>query len=303
MILDNTVTYLYFPILIKQNFIRFFKYTLYLMPSNYDKLDMKPSKYISKTTDENGAIHWTSQENQTWNTLITRQIETIKNRASDEFLEGLKNIEFPHDKVPQHLDINKRLADFTGWKVEPVPALIPAKDFFTLLANKSFPAASFIRIPEELDYIQEPDIFHEFFGHVPLITNKPYADFMEEFGKLALSIEPKWRRRLFRLFWFTIEFGLVKTKDGIRSYGGGILSSVGETVYSLEDTNVKHVEFNTLNTLRTPYRIDIMQPQYFVLDSFDDLFKILDDDIPALLKEAKELGDFDPLFKELGEEL
>lgn len=264
---------------------------------------MEKTKYISKSLNNKGLIDWTEQENETWNKLITRQMETIKNRASDEFIQGLKDIEFPHDKVPQHLDINNRLADFTGWKVEPVPALIPAKDFFNLLANKFFPAASFIRVPEDLDYIQEPDIFHEFFGHVPLLTIKPYADFMENFGKLALEIEPALRRRLFRLFWFTIEFGLVKTDKGIKSYGGGILSSVGETIYSLENDNVKRVPFKIMDCLRTPYRIDIMQPQYFVLDKFEDLFKILNHDIKNLLIESKSLGDYDPLFEVSGEEL
>src|SRR5690606_29526597 len=157
-------------------------------------------------------------ENNTWNTLITRQSEIVKSRASNEFLEGLDRIGFSRDRVPQHTDINDRLRSFTGWQVEIVPALIPAKEFFTLLANKKFPAASFIRIPEELDYIQEPDIFHEFYGHVPLLTFSDYARFMEEFGKLALSIAPTDRRRLFRLFWFTVEFGLLKTSEGVKAY-------------------------------------------------------------------------------------
>lgn len=259
--------------------------------------------YVSKQPNSEGLIDWKASENQMWNTLITRQTEIVKTRASEEFLEGLERIQFSRNHVPQHTEINSRLKDFTGWEVEVVPALIPAKEFFTLLANKKFPAASFIRIPEELDYIEEPDIFHEFYGHVPLLTFKNYANFMEEFGKLALSISGKDRRRLFRLFWFTVEFGLLKTKNGIKAYGGGMLSSIHETVYSVESDIPVREDFDPLKALRTPYRIDIPQPLYYVLNKFEDLFNILDKDILRLLEESKELGDFDPLFELKGEEL
>lgn len=259
--------------------------------------------YVSKQPDSSGHILWTGDENATWSTLLSRQNQAVKTRASKEFLEGLDRIQFSEDRVPQHGEINRRLKDFTGWEVEVVPALIPAKEFFTLLANKKFPAASFIRIPEELDYIQEPDIFHEFYGHVPLLTFPQYANFMEEFGKLALSISPKDRRRLFRVFWFTIEFGLLREPDGIRAYGGGMLSSIHETVYSVESSTPVRRPFDPLTALRTPYRIDIPQPLYYVLDKFEDLFKILDHDLISLLEESKELGDFEPLFEPAGEEL
>ena len=259
--------------------------------------------YTSKYPDEKGIIHWTSDENKTWNTLITRQTEIVKSRSCPQFLEGLDRIGFSRHRVPQHEELNKRLADFTGWEVEVVPALIPAKEFFTLLANKKFPAASFIRVPEELDYIQEPDIFHEFYGHVPLLTFPDYANFMEEFGKLALSVSPKDRRRLFRVFWFTIEFGLLKTSDGIRAYGGGMLSSIHETVYSVDSPVPVRKPFDALDALRTPYRIDIPQPLYYVLDDFKDLFGILDQDLVGLMEQSKEMGDFTPLFEPAGEEL
>ncbi len=259
--------------------------------------------YISKQPNSQGLIDWTADENKTWNSLITRQSEIVKTRACPEFLEGLNRIGFSQDRVPQHSEINKRLKDFSGWEVEVVPALIPAKEFFTLLANKKFPAASFIRIPQELDYIQEPDIFHEFYGHVPLLTFSEYANFMEEFGKLALSISPKDRRRIFRIFWFTVEFGLLKTPKGIKAYGGGMLSSIHETVYSVESPLPQRVDFDPLSALRTPYRIDIPQPLYYVLENFTDLYKILDTDLVDLLEESKELGDFKPLFEPAGEEL
>lgn len=259
--------------------------------------------YTSKYPKSDGNIDWTDEENQTWNTLISRQSELIKSRACPEFLEGLDRICFTKDRIPQHYEINRKLAMYTGWQVEIVPSLIPAKDFFTLLANKKFPAASFIRIPSELDYIQEPDIFHEFFGHVPLLTFNEYANFMEEFGKLALSMPPNERRRLFRIFWFTIEFGLVKSKEKILAYGGGMLSSIHETVYSVESPIPQRHTFDPLSALRTPYRIDIPQPLYYVLNNFNDLFKILKNDLSKLLAHSKYLGDFPPLFTPHGEEL
>ncbi len=253
--------------------------------------------YKSKPVDQDGFVQWSNEENQTWETLISRQRDIIQNRACDQFVEGLEILNFPKNKVPQLPDVNKILAGINGWGVEPVPALIQPKAFFTLLANKRFPAATFIRIPEELDYIEEPDIFHELYGHTPLLTNKAYGDFMENFGKIALEIDPKDRRRLFRLFWFTIEFGLLRTDSGLKAYGGGILSSIGETKYCLTDKSVKK-SFDVLEVLRTPYRIDIMQPLYFIIDNFDDLFEILENDIKSLIAESKELGDFDPLFPE-----
>jgi phenylalanine-4-hydroxylase len=259
--------------------------------------------YISKLPNAAGHIDWTQDENSTWDKLITRQNDIVKSRASHEFLEGLERIKFSKLRIPQHTEINSRLKDFTGWEVEVVPALIPAKDFFTLLANKRFPAASFIRTPEELDYIEEPDIFHEFYGHVPLLTFPEYANFMEEFGKIALSVPGPDRRRLFRLFWFTIEFGLVNSPQGVKAYGGGMLSSIHETVYSVESTIPKRVPFDPLIALRTPYRIDIPQPLYYVLNQFSDLYKILDLDILSLLKTSKEMGDLEPLFSPVSDEL
>lgn len=255
--------------------------------------------YVSKELDGRGFIAWDNVENNTWKALVERQEKVVIGRACDEFLQGLDIINFPRDKAPQLEHVNKILDQKTGWGVHPVPAIIQPKEFFTLLANKRFPAATFIRRPEDMEYLQEPDIFHELYGHTPLLTHQGYADFMQKFGEIALRAEPKDRRQLFRLFWFTIEFGLVKTKDGIRCYGGGILSSIGETQYALTDKSEK-VPFNALDALRTPYRIDIMQPMYFVLEKMDDLFSILDQDVLALLQEAKKLGDYPPKYPPVG---
>ena len=253
-------------------------------------------EYVSHPVDEKGYVSWTDTENNTWEKLVSRQQEIIQDRACKEFLEGISQLEFT-DQVPQLPELNAKLDSYNGWGVEAVPAIIQPQEFFTLLTKKRFPAATFIRRPEDLDYLQEPDIFHELYGHTPLLTVKPYGDFMEEFGRLALRAEPKDRRRLFRLFWFTIEFGLIQESQGLRAYGGGILSSIGETQYCLTD-EPKTAPFDALTALRTPYRIDIMQPLYFVIKTFDDLFSILDQDVLGLVQKAKELGDLEAPYPE-----
>lgn len=256
---------------------------------------MKGHTYISRPVDQHGYVQWSDEENKTWSILVERQSKIIEGKACDAFFDGLALLDFPTDRIPQIPDINRILSKATGWGVEPVPAIIQPKEFFTLLANKRFPAATFIRIPEEIDYIEEPDIFHEIYGHTPLLSNQNYADFMEKFGKLALQADPKDSSRLFRLFWFTIEFGLLNTESGLRAYGGGILSSIGETQFCLSDKPTVQ-PFDVLTVLRTPYRIDIIQPLYFAINDFSDLFSILDQDILGLLSTSKTLGNHSPFY-------
>jgi len=259
-------------------------------------LKPKKSKYLSKKLDQNGIAHYTDQENETWNILYQRQMETIQDRACDEFLEGIALLGMSKDRIPQCPDISKTLQQTTGWSVAPVPSLISSQRFFTLLANRQFPAATFIRIPEELDYLQEPDIFHEIYGHCPLLTNKDYADFVETYGKLSLEVSPNIQNRLLRLFWMTIEFGLMETPKGTRIYGGGILSSYEETIYALGSPIPERKPFTILDALRTPYRIDIKQPVYYILPSMHTLYDILHSDLFAYVEEAVELGDFNVNF-------
>lgn len=263
---------------------------------------MEKHVYQSIQPDAQGLIEYPPEGHQTWSTLYERQCHLVEQYGCQEFNEGIRLIGFSRDRIPQHVDVTKRLEEFNGWGVQQVPALIPASEFFTLLSKKRFPAASFIRIPAELDYIMEPDIFHEFFGHCPLLTLRPYADFMHEFGKIALAAKPKDRVQLFRLFWFTVEFGLINTKNGVRAYGGGILSSKEETVYSVASPIPKRVPFDPIAALRTPFRIDIIQPLYYVIDSFDDLFALISRDPLKMLEEARELGDLAPLFTPKGKE-
>jgi phenylalanine-4-hydroxylase len=180
-----------------------------------------------------------------WNTLITRQLKVIEGRACQEYLDGIEKLGLPHDRIPQLGEINKVLGATTGWQVARVPALIPFQTFFELLASKQFPVATFIRTREELDYLQEPDIFHEIFGHCPLLTNPWFAEFTHTYGKLGLQASKEERVYLARLYWMTIEFGLLETPQGRRIYGGGILSSPKETVYCLSG-EPEHQAFDPL---------------------------------------------------------
>jgi phenylalanine-4-hydroxylase len=180
---------------------------------------------------------------------------------------------------------------------QPVPALIQPEILFSLLSKKKFPAANFIRIPEEIDYIEEPDVFHELFGHCPLLTNAPYAEFMHQYGKLALSADKKIQMRLFRLFWFTIEFGLIKEDNQYKAYGGGILSSKSEIIYSVESDIPERTPLNPLEAFRTPFRIDILQPIYFVIESFEDLFKLIDKRPVELAALSMTMPDFPAKFE------
>lgn len=257
---------------------------------------MKKHVYVSIAPDAEGHIAYPERDHHTWGALYQRQRKLVEQYACPEYVAGIDLLGFTADRIPQHEEVTRRLESFHGWGVQQVPALIPASEFFTLLSKRRFPAASFIRTPEELDYIMEPDIFHEFFGHCPLLTLRPYADFMHEFGKIALAAKPKDRVQLFRLFWFTVEFGLIRTAAGAKAYGGGILSSKEETVYSVTSPIPERHAFDAITALRTPFRIDILQPLYYVIDSFDDLFALIDRSPLRLLEEARGMGDFPPKF-------
>ena len=251
--------------------------------------------YQSKPLDSLGNAHYTQEENETWAFLLQRQKELIKTRASREFIQGVEILNFGKI-IPQHNEITSILKSYTNWGVEPVPALIQPEIFFTLLSKKRFPAANFIRTPEEIDYIEEPDVFHELFGHCPLLTNAPYAEFMHQYGKLALLADKKTQMRLFRLFWFTVEFGLIKEENIYKAYGGGILSSKAEIIYSVESEIPERLPLDPLDALRTPFRIDILQPVYFVINSYEDLFKLIDKKPLELALLSMTLPDFPPKF-------
>ena|SRR3990167_4069866 len=243
--------------------------------------------YTAKWPDEKGMIEWTNTENKTWNTLITRQKKAIINRACDEYLLGFNTLQLPEDSVPQLASVNKILKR-TNWEMIPVHGTVLITEFFTMLKNRQFPVANFIRAPEELDYLQQPDVFHELFGHGPLLLNPVYADFMQWYGAMALKCSGKKRKILSRLFWYTIEFGLIQSKNGLRILGGGILSSYTETLFSLESDKPQRFPFDISKVLRTDYDYQSIQPNYFILENFAQLFELQSD---ALLLQLKDIDD------------
>ena len=256
----------------------------------------KSTKYVAKMPDASGHIDYTDEEHQIWQELITRQIPVVRECACEEFIQAMDLMHFPTDRIPQCSEISEVMRDHTGWEVVPVPALIPFGEFFALLAAKKFPAASFIRSREDLDYLQEPDIFHEVFGHTPLLTDPRFAEFTHAYGEAGLQASKEDRVMLAKLYWFTIEFGLINTNRGLKTYGAGIVSSIGETPYSISSDIPARKPFDAVDMLRTPYRIDIFQTVYFVIDSLDDLFNLAHQDLLGLIPEARRLGMHKPTY-------
>jgi phenylalanine-4-hydroxylase len=256
----------------------------------------KSSNYVSKVADEDGFIHYTDEENSVWHDLITTQKQILPDHASSVFLDALERMEFPEDRVPQCEPVSRILREHTGWEIAPVAALINFDRFFALLADRKFPCATFIRSREEIEYLQEPDIFHEMFGHTPLLTDPRFAEFTHAYGKAGLAAPKEDRKYLAALYWFTVEFGLINTAEGLRTYGAGVVSSMGETPYATESEEPLRKPFDPIDAMRTPYRIDIFQTTYFVIDSLDDLFNVAQEDLLALVAEAKRLGQHPPNF-------
>jgi phenylalanine-4-hydroxylase len=268
--------------------------------SRHDDSTPQKQPYVSHQPDANGHIHYSDDENAMWQALLERQAKQTPNRACVEYLQGLDKLNLPPTHIPQLQDIDEVLQATTGWQTAAVPALISFGKFFKLLANKSFPVATFIRRFEDMDYIEEPDIFHEIVGHCPLLTHPAFATFNETYGKLGLNATKEERGFLARLYWFTIEFGLVgSSMEDRRIYGGGILSSPSETIYALSNEPNHSPEcraFDLLDVLRTPYRIDQIQPVYYVIDDLDTLFDIIDSDVMGMVKQAMSLGLFEPTY-------
>ncbi|KXF83134.1 phenylalanine 4-monooxygenase [Enterovibrio coralii] len=257
---------------------------------------MKAYKYESKPQDENGLVDWTESENEVWQRLMTRQLACIEGKACEEYVAGLELLNLPHSHVPQIPDINKVLREATGWSLAPVPALIDFDHFFALLANKQFPVATFLRREQDFDYLQEPDYFHEIFGHCAMLTNPAFAAFTEHYGKLGVNASKEDRVYLARLYWFTVEFGLIRTPSGFSIYGGGILSSPAETEYAFRDKDVMREPLDIVDVMRTPYRIDILQPIYFYLEDMSALYEFSKIDLMACVMKAKSLGLHKPLY-------
>lgn len=225
------------------------------------------------TVDQDWA-HYSAADHDRWDRLYARQLEVLPGRACDEFMRGIDALKLSDGGIPRFDELSEKLMKLTGWQVVAVPDLVPDEVFFDHLANRRFPAGDFIRREDQFNYIQEPDVFHDVFGHVPLLAHPVFADYMEAYGKGGLAAAGRGvLTNLARLYWYTVEFGLIKTADGMRIYGSGILSSQAESVFSLESDSPNRIHFDLLRLMKTDYRIDDFQQTYWVIDSFEELLE------------------------------
>ncbi|MEO0982755.1 MAG: phenylalanine 4-monooxygenase [Pseudomonadota bacterium] len=225
-------------------------------------------------TIDQGWDAYTADEHAVWDLLYERQADVLPGRAADAFLKGLEALDLHRGGIPDFEKISDELEKLTGWRVVAVPCLVPDAIFFDHLANRRFPAGNFIRKRGQLDYIQEPDVFHDVFGHVPMLTDPDFADYMQAYGEGGLR-SLKWDalKNLAALYWYTVEFGLVGTEDGLRIYGAGIVSSKSESIFALEDPSPNRIAFDLERVMRTDYRIDDFQQTYFVIKSYEQLVR------------------------------
>lgn len=256
----------------------------------------KSSAYTAKHPDASGRISYSTSDDAVWRDLYAQQMPNVRKFSAKAYLDGLERLNLPQTRVPQCGEISEVLRPLTGWEVVPVPALIGFQRFFGMLAQRQFPAASFIRNRADFDYIKEPDIFHEIFGHTPLLSDPRFAAFSQEIGKAGVRAEAKDHVWLIRLYWFTIEFGLCQEAGAIKALGSGLASSPTELPYSVTSKEATRRGFDVIDILRTPYRIDIHQPVYFVLDQLDDLLNAANRDLLADVAVARELGLFAPSY-------
>ena len=262
----------------------------------------KNTSYVAKTPDQHGHIPYTAEEDAVWRDLVARQEDNVAKLMARPYLEGQTKLNLPSARVPQCTEVSQTLTELTGWRVEPVPALIGFKTFFQMLAERVFPAASFIRSRADFDYIEEPDIFHEIYGHTPLLTDPRFAKFSQRIGQTGLACEKSDYSWLIRLYWFTIEFGLLREGGTIKALGSGLASSPSELEYAVHDPVAQRKPFDVIDILRTPYRIDINQPIYFVLNSVDELMAAADRDLFADIRQAQSLGLHAPTYPEKTED-
>lgn len=247
-----------------------------------DDLPLPPAtSHVHHSPPPGAAADWTisqqwdrfsADEHTVWDKLFARQQAMLPGRACEAFLRGIDVLRLERPGIPDFRDLNERLMAATGWQVVAVPGLVPDDIFFDHLANRRFVSGNFIRRADQLDYLQEPDVFHDVFGHVPMLADPVFADYMQAYGKGGLrSLRFGALHKLARLYWYTVEFGLVREAGGLRIYGAGIVSSYGESVFALDDPSPHRIAFDLERVMRTDYRIDDYQQNYFVIDSFDQL--------------------------------
>ncbi len=266
-------------------------------------LDKPPEGAAADWTIPQNWDAYTSEEHETWDILFERQRELLPGRASEAFLEGVDILDLSRPGIPDFEELSEKLMAATGWQVVAVPGLVPDDVFFDHLANRRFVAGNFIRRRDQLDYLQEPDVFHDVFGHVPMLANPVFGDYMEAYGRGGLrALEYDSLDHLARLYWYTVEFGLVQEDDGLRIYGSGIVSSHGESVFALDDPSPNRILFDMKRVMRTNYRIDDFQQVYFVIPSFEELLRVtVETDFAPLYAELEQASDLGPADIEEGD--
>jgi phenylalanine-4-hydroxylase len=216
---------------------------------------------------------YTPEQHALWSTLMNRQLALVKRYGAPQFLTGLSTLNI-QDGIPRFEEASRILRRATQWEIVAVPGLIPEEHFFGHLAQRRFPVTVWLRTPTEIDYLVEPDVFHDFFGHVPLLSDPVFADFVQAYGVAGRKAAAEGGvAMLARLYWYSVEFGLIDTGGELRTYGAGILSSSGETAYCIDSRRPHRIRFNLERVMRTGYMIDAYQKTYFVVDSFEQLFR------------------------------
>ncbi|ETI63594.1 phenylalanine-4-hydroxylase [Sphingobium sp. C100] len=257
--------------------------------------DLAPAAAAADGTIPQAWDRYSAADHAMWDRLFDRQAAMLPGRVVPEFLAGLDILRMDKPGIPDFRALSERLMQATGWQVVAVPGLVPDRVFFEHLANRRFPAGRFIRTPEQEDYLEEPDVFHDVFGHVPLLANPIFADYMQAYGRGGLRADGLGAiEKLARLYWYTVEFGLIDTADGLRLYGAGIVSSNAESRFALEDPSPNRIGFDLQRLMRTRYKIDDFQQCYFVIDSFEQLLaQTAGTDFAPLYRALDGLPDFD----------
>ena len=266
-------------------------------------LERPPEGAASDWTIPQNWRAYTAEEHATWDTLFDRQAKLLPGRASRAYLNGLDALRLSESGIPNFEELSERLMKLTGWRVVAVPGLVPDDVFFDHMANRRFVAGNFIRRPDQLDYLQEPDVFHDVFGHVPMLADPVFADYLEAYGRGGVrAMELGALKQLGRLYWYTVEFGLVQEAEGLRIYGAGIVSSSAESRFALDDPSPNRIGFDLRRVMRTEYRIDDFQQNYFVIPSFDELLRVtIETDFAPLYEEILPLPDI-PVAEILSED-
>jgi phenylalanine-4-hydroxylase len=247
---------------------------------------------LTDHTIEQNWQDYSESEHAIWRLLFERQQKLLKRRACREYLDGLRALGVAAGGIPDFRQLSDILDRATGWRVVAVPGLVPDDVFFAFLAARRFPSTCFVRRRDQLDYLQEPDVFHDICGHVPMLMNPVFADYMQAYGEGGLkALRLGHLDHLARLYWYTVEFGLIATSEGLRIYGSGILSSAGESVYCLEDPRPHRLWFDLRRVMRTEYHIDRYQETYFVIDDYAQLFAATRPDFAPIYREIAVLPD------------